>query len=311
MKRAAQVALVAAGLLGLAAVGWWAANTADEPRAGMRKAVGDARSSTTRASEALAGATAPPMAATPDPFLNAELRHKLELVLLEAGSAATPAELKRRLAAIVARHFAAGEAVRAAQLLERFVDYRVALGELKPPKDRTDPRALRQTFEARRQVRERHFQVDEAQALFAAEDELDRFTLARLEVLRNDALTPAQKEAAVRDAERDLGEPQRLARQQSVQHEAVAAQTAALDAAGANEQERYQARRAQYGDAAALQLAQLDREERDWQGRLSQYAAQRAAGNAPELEALRERLFTPQEQMRIDAALALRELTRK
>jgi lipase chaperone LimK len=243
-----------------------------------------------------------------DEFLTQDLRFRMEDLLLEAGDAETPAALKSRLAALVNRHFSARDAVRALALAERYVDYRVALGAIKPPADMGDPRALRSALDGRQRIRERHFSADEHRALFAQEEELDRFTLARLEIERNSALTAAQKAAALRDAERELSESQRSQRAEAVAQVTVAAQTAAFDTAGASEQERYAQRRAQYGDAAATQLARVDREERDWQSRLETYIATQArTPGADELARLRQQLFTPEEQLRIDAALALRQ----
>jgi len=244
-----------------------------------------------------------------DEFLTPGLRFRLEDLLLEAGEADTPAALKRKLAALVPRHFSASDSVRALALVERYVDCRVALGEIKAPADAGDPRALRSALDARRHVRERYFTAEEYRTLFAQDEELDRFTLARLEIERNTEMTAAQKAAALRDAERDLSEPQRTQRADAVAHMAVAAQTAALDAAGSSDQERYAQRSARYGDAAALQLAQLDREERDWQARLDAYAAASRTRNLPpeQLQQLREQLFTREEQLRVEAALALRQ----
>ncbi|MEO6319598.1 MAG: hypothetical protein ABIR56_02935 [Polaromonas sp.] len=69
--------------------------------------------------------------AAADVFLKNDLRFKFEAMLLEAGGAASPAELKRRLAALLPAHFSAADRARALALLERYVDYRAALGELK------------------------------------------------------------------------------------------------------------------------------------------------------------------------------------
>lgn len=308
------MAAAAAAVVLLVAGGWWVAG---EP-AGQRGAgaSGAAGARILAAGPAAADAHKLPPAranegAAGDAFLSRDLRHRLELVLMEAGDVASPAELKQRIAGLVARHFAAADVVRATQLLERYVDYRVALGDLKPPRDRSDPRALRTAIDARRQLRERYFAAEEYQTLFAEEEELDRFTVARLEILRNAELTPAQKEGALREAERDLGDLHRAVRREAVQHEVVAAQTAAFEAGQVAEHERYQQRRAQFGEAAAQQLAQLDREERDWQARLTQYASAKAAGNEAAVQALKQQLFSAQEQLRIDAALALRDLQKK
>lgn len=308
-RRVALIAVTAAAGLG----GWWALQQA-EP-------VGSTATQHSASAAAHGGAPAVAVLAAsegsltraastnvpPDPFLTSDLRHKLEAMLLEAGDAPTPAALKARLAGVVARHFSAGEATRALALAERYVDYRVALGEIKPPADAGDPRALSAAVQARQRVRERYFAGEEYHALFAQEEELDRFTIARLEIERNASLTPAQKLAALKDAESELGDAQKAARADAVAHVAVAAQTASFDAQGVSEQARYAHRRNQYGDAAAQQLAQLDREEAQWQQRLSQYAAARD-GKATEsqLQQLRQQLFSAEEQLRVEAALELR-----
>ena len=251
-----------------------------------------------------------------DEFLRGDtLRHTFEAMLLEAtaagepdksGGASTPALLKQRLGALLPRHFPAPLLARAAALLERYVDYRVALGTLAAPADPGDPRALRQTLEARQRLRERYFSDDEATALFAKEAELDRFTLARLEVERHTGLTPAQKQLALRDIEGELSDTERSARAAAVAHVAVAAQTTAFDAQGTSDQVRHAQRRDQYGEAAARQLAANDREERDWQARLGRYASAVAAKTeARQLLELRQLLFTAQEALRVEPALAV------
>ena len=73
--------------------------------------------------------------------------------------------------------------------------------------------------------------------------------------------------------------------------------------------DRFAQRRAQYGEAAATQLAQNDNEDRDWQARLSSYANAQAEKASPEqLQRLSQQLFSAQEQLRVDAALAARLL---
>ena len=182
------------------------------------------------------------------------------------------AVLKTRLLALVPRYFPAQYAVQATALMERYVDYRVALGGLKPLTEPGDPRALRAALDARQHTREQHFTSEEYEALFAQEARLDRYTLARIEIERNSALTTAQKQAALKDAERGA----------VTAHVNVASQTAGFDAQGTTANERHAQRRAQYGDVAAAQLGQLDREESDWQARLSDYAAAQAHKTSPE-----------------------------
>ena len=244
-----------------------------------------------------------------DPLLVHGLRDTLEALLLEAGDASDPATLKQRLAALVNQHFPAALATRALALAERYVDYRVALGSLRAPQDLTDPRALRDALEARHKVRLQFFDDAEYDALFAREADLDRYTLARLEIERNTQLSPEQRAQALQAADNELSAERRAERSAATQHMTAAAQTAAFNASNADERTRYAARSAQYGPAAAQAMAQLDREEQHWNQRLDQYSQARAQqGEGPGLQQLRQQLFSPEEQQRIDAALALRRL---
>ena len=72
------------------------------------------------------------------PFLTPDLRYQIEAMLLDAGDATTPKELKLRLSQLVRKHFAPIWPP-GAGLAERYVDYRVALGTLKAPRP-DDPR---------------------------------------------------------------------------------------------------------------------------------------------------------------------------
>ena len=244
-----------------------------------------------------------------DPLLVDGLRDALEALLLEAGDANDPAALKQRLAVLIGSHFPAALATRALALAERYVDYRVALGQLRAPQDLTDPRAMRNALEARHKMRLQYFDGAEYDALFAREAELDRYTLARLEIERNTQLSPEQRAQALQAADNELSAERRAERSAATEHMAAAAQTAAFNATNADERTRYAARSAQYGPAAAQAMAQLDREEQHWNQRLDQYSQARAQqGEGPGLQQLRQQLFSPEEQQRIDAALALRRL---
>ena len=246
-----------------------------------------------------------------DPLLVHGLRDTLEALLLEARAedAGNPAALKQRLAALVGQHFPAELATRALALAERYVDYRVALGQLRTPQDLNDPAALRESLQARHRVRQQFFDGPEYEALFAREADLDRYTLARLEIERNIQLSPEQRAQALQAADNELSAGRRAERSAATEHMAAAAQTAAFNASNADERTRYAARSAQYGPAAAQAMAQLDWEEQHWNQRLDQYSQARTQqGEGPGLQQLRQQLFSPEEQQRMDAALALRRL---
>lgn len=243
-----------------------------------------------------------------DPFLTPDLRYQIEAMLLDAGDTTTPEELKLRLSQLVRKHFGADLATRALALAERYVDYRVALGTLKAPRP-DDPTALRNSLNARERLRERYFAPEEHEALFARESALDRYTLARLEIQHNTGLTAEEKARALKDAEAELPPEQRADRAHAVAHLGAAVQTQDFEARGVDDRTRYQLRSATYGTDAAKALARLDHEERAWNQKLDDYAAAKAH-DPGQMQALRERLFTPQEQLRLEAALALRQSQR-
>jgi len=316
VKRAGALAL-AAGALVAGAFLWWMQAGAPADGPGATATPGSAPVAATPDGARVAGAplgaaaqahhSAAPDQAGADPLLAPGLRDALEALLHAAGDTPDPEALKQRLESLVGQHFPAALSTRALALARRYVDYRVALGRLKAPADLTDPGGLRAAMEARQQVRRQYFDGDEYDALFAREAELDQYMLARLEIERNSALSPAQKRTAQQEAEAGLDPAHRAQRAEAVAHVDVAQQTAAFNAQGADERTRHAQRSAQYGEEAAQRLAQLDRQESDWQSRLDQYQQARDASPDPaRLQQLRGQLFSPQEQLRIDAALALR-----
>lgn len=314
--RKGALALVACALLG-AGAWWWMQGDAAPQAQGASGARAPGRVPASGAPSAAAlpgGATAPGHTASgrgldgmADPLLQPGLRDALEALLHAAGDVPDPQALKQRLEGLVDQHFAPELATRALALAQRYVDYRVALGQLRAPADLRDPRALRETLEARQKLRRQYFEADEFDALFAPEMALDQATLARLEIEHNSALSPEQKRSALQEAEAVLPAEQRALRAEAVAHVGVAQQTAAFHAQGVDDTTRHALRSAQHGEEAARRLARLDLEERDWNARLDRYQqAQRSTPDAARLQQLRTQLFSPEEQLRIEAALALR-----
>lgn len=312
MKRRSAWALAVCALVGAGALGWL---TLSSSRPSAQEAPG--RAPLARAPATPDGASMAPAQGSArshthtadDPLLAPGLRYALEALLAAAGEAPDPQTLKQRLEALVGQHFPPDLATRALALAHRYVDYRVALGQLRPPADQTDPQALRIVMAERQRVRRQFFDGDEFDALFSQDLALDEYMLARLEIERNSALTPEQKRSALQEAEQALSPAVRAQRAEAVAHEGVAQQTAAFNAQGVDERTRHAQRSAQYGPEAAQRLAQLDREQGDWNARLDQYQQALASTQDPaRLQPLRAQLFSPEEQLRLDAALAARSL---
>lgn len=315
--RKTALAVLAALVLGAAA--WLAVRPPAEDGAGPAATAQAAWGGAPGQAGARGGSADPFMAPRPagqqdgplaDPLLRPGLRYAMDELLnaaLQSGDVRDAAELKRRLQALVDQHFGADVRDRALALALRYVDYRAALGKVAPPADMSDAKAVREAMQARDGIRQQFFDRAEYDALFADEAALDRHTLARLDIDANRSLTPEQRDQALRAAEEALPPAMRAQREAATAQLGVAQQTAALDARGADDATRFAERSARYGEAAAQALAARDTEERQWQQRLDQYQQARAAnGEGPALQQLRQQLFSPEERLRVDAALALR-----
>ena len=315
---------VAGAVLLVAAGGWWALSP-PAPGASAAALVHGARLPPATPSTAQSAAVAWPddrpvgVPAVTDSFLTEHLQQTFEDMLLEAtacGDVRDVAVLRQRLNALVGKFFPPELVQRATALLARYVDYRQALGQLAAPTDPADPSAMRAALQARDRVRQQYFSAEEYEALFAQDERLDRYTLARLGIERQTQLSAEQKQAALTTAAQGLSDSQRAQRSAAVQHLDVQSQTAAFDSRNASATERHAQRSLQYGEEAASRLAQLDGQERQWNSSLDQYAQATAAlpanANAEQrqqLEQLRQQLFTPEQQLRVDAGLALRALS--
>ena len=257
-----------------------------------------------------------------DSFFTDRLQQTFEDILLEATRSSDITDitditrLKKKLTALMPAYFPASLATRALALLERYVDYRQALGQLSAPTDPNDPNAMRSALQARQRIRQRHFAPEECEALFGQGERLDQFTLTRLEVERQTGLTDLQKRGALQIAEQALDPAQRAQRAEAVAHLGVQSQTAAFESAGVSAPERFTQRSAQYGAEAATRLSQLDTDNLQWQNSLDQYVQARAGlgGSSPTTEQsqaliqLRQKFFTPEQQLRVEASLLVREL---
>ena len=316
MTRTGTRTLAICALLGVGAIVWLALPSDSEVTTSAPGGISSAHAPSAAlvdgAANAHSAAARPdrtPGHAVDDPLLAPGLRHTLEALLMAAGETPDPQTLKHRLAALVGQHFPPELATRALALAHRYVDYRVALGQLRPPADPNDPQALRTVLAERQKVRLQYFDGDEFDALFAEELALDEYTLTRLEIDRDHTLTAEQKSSALRGAEQWLDPTVRAQRADAVAHEGVAQQTATFNAQGVDERTRHAQRSAEYGPQAAQRLAQLDREDMDWNTRLDQYQQALARTQDPaSLEPLRSQLFSSEEQLRIEAALAARAL---
>jgi lipase chaperone LimK len=223
-----------------------------------------------------------------------------------------PHGFRARLAARVKAHFPPELADSAIAFLNRYVNYLESLDALNLSSAKNDVAALRSLYETRSALRKSFFAPEEYEALFARDDRLDRYTIARMEIEANTKLDAREREQALAAAASELTPDERAERASWQSHLATQAQTALFDVKQTSDEERFAARKAEHGEAAAQRLAELDRSEREWQSRLSQYEQaardfRNGALSNEQLNATRDQLFTAQEQLRLQAALGMRQ----
>ncbi len=222
-----------------------------------------------------------------------------------------PHGFRARLAERVRKQFAPELAEQAIAFVNRYLNYLESLDALNLPSQAQDVAALRNVFETRKALRQSFFSTEEYEVLFARDDRLDRYTIARFEIQADMKLTPAEKTEALNAVANELTLEERQERANTQAHLALQRQTEVFDKKQTSDEERFATRAAEHGEAAAQRLAELDRLQRDWDARLAQYeSALNAHRNGTlandALAATRDRLFNEREQLRLEAALSLR-----
>lgn len=202
----------------------------------------------------------------------------------------------------------------ALDLLQRYVGYRIAIEERQQGQAGAitdqgfDLEALKQRQADLQALRLGHFARPEIEAFFGADAQLDDYTLARIEIQQDPALAPTEKQRRLRQLDHQLPDPLRVARKRAVIHGELYQQTRRLQAEGVSASELYALRATELGETAATQLAELDRQQQQWQARLSHYQQQRTqilqaglseADRRSAIDNLRNDLFTGPERLRV------------
>ncbi|TFW25567.1 lipase secretion chaperone [Duganella callida] len=209
-------------------------------------------------------------------------------------------ELERRL-----RPAAAAEALR---LLDAYLAYKRALVDVERglPSQTDAAMRARQRLTAAQQLRRQYFSDTEIAGLFAAGDTYDMDAIARLEIGSDAGLSPGQRQQRI--AALDAALPQQAREERAAPMRVIRLEDAVAKARaqGADDNDIYRMRAAVLSPAAAARLAEVDREEIDWQRRITAYQAQRRelqqnADNEAALQQLRAANFTPDEQKRLPA----------
>lgn len=153
---------------------------------------------------------------------------------------------------------------------------------------------------------------DLARAFYGDDTRLADIGMRRLAVLRNVALNQAQRRRALDTIDAELPQEVRDARQASIAPSALHQRVEAVRGSGGTSEEIAALRRAEYGADAAERLGALDRSRERWTQRLTRYRSEelalRSAYGSPDsqtyraaVEALRERHFSGEERLRVQA----------
>jgi lipase chaperone LimK len=237
--------------------------------------------------------------------VDAELGHLFDYYLAGLGEKDLGA-IRMAIERELDRRLAAPAAVQAKRLLASYLDYKRALAGVEKalPAEGDLAKAARARRDAMHKLRPAYFSAQEIAGLFGFADAYDADALARLDVAQDNTLDTAQKAARLAALDKKLPSALREEREAPARVVNTEAAVQQLRKQGAGDDDVYRLRAAAFSPEAAGRLADLDREEADWQRRIAAYRAQRAGSGAMDaaaLQQLRDRHFSASEQRRLGA----------
>lgn len=242
--------------------------------------------------------------------LDAGVRQLFDYYLSTVGEESL-GDIKGRIAFYISEQgLPASAQTQAWELLGHYLDYRQAMGDMQVPAGESSAADLSQAVAARRQVREAWLGEAASRAFFGPEQDYDDYTLARMKVEEDKSLSDAEKQERIAQLQAQLPPELREVLKQAVLPVEAAQQAETMRAQGRSQADIQAWRTDQFGAEAAERMSALDGARAAWQGRYDDYRQQRriieSAGLAnkdkdAQVQALRERLFAPNEQKRVSA----------
>jgi lipase chaperone LimK len=237
--------------------------------------------------------------------VDAELGHLFDYYLAGMGEkdlAAIRSEIERELD----RRLKPGAAAQAKRLLGSYLDYKRALAGLEQRlKDMGElGKSARARMEAMQKLRADFFTATEIAGLFGFSDAYDLDALRRLEISTDSTLSAPQRAAKLAELDQKLSPAMREEREAPSRVLRTEEAVLQMRARGASDDEIYRVRAAAFSTEGANRLAELDRDEAAWKGRIKAYQAERVAvpaGAEAALQRLRDQHFNPEEQRRLGA----------
>ena len=203
-------------------------------------------------------------------------------------------------------------------ILEDYLSYKTALYELEQQMGEFNPASfnesqlpmLTERLDAIFDARRAHLGAEVVDAFFSEDEAVDRYTLNRLSVLHDSTLTEEERAAQLAQLEDTLPEDVRQQRAEVTQYQRYLIEETKLEKQNASPAEIHQLRSQEFGEEAAVRLAELDKKRGEWDRRLQQYRAEKMqldnAGLSQQdlyeqLEQLRNQHFSDIEMRRVKA----------
>ncbi|MDP9899089.1 lipase secretion chaperone [Variovorax ginsengisoli] len=228
-----------------------------------------------------------------------------------SASGEEPVERQReRIRAYITHRWPGAAAEQALVLLDSYIAYKDELSRVLSGSRATSLSDMQARLGAVAFVRARYFQPEEVVAFFGEEQGYDRYSLAKMSILNDPALSPAQKAAHI--AELRGTQPEAVRQQMDVSEtvQTLEALTTAWQQRTGSPQELRDVREKLVGRDAADRLESLDRQTQAWDGRVAAYLQQREkilgdttladSMRQQQVEALRNEAFAGPERIRIE-----------
>jgi len=248
-------------------------------------------------------------------ILSADILHLFEFYLTALSEEPLEASLNR-ISRDLATQLQGPALEQARDLLRRYLDFKIALGELHNLPAIMDNQgryaldAIRLRQQQVQALRQQHFSSTEYPVFFQEQDDYDAFMQEQLQLAENQNLGARQRQEAIAQLEQQLPESLRKAREEATRETRLYEQVELMKQQGASAEELFQLRTQVLGNEAATALAQLDEQHAQWDKRLASYEQERAAieqsGLSPQdqkmaVASLIEQRFEPDERSQIEA----------
>ncbi|WP_350657418.1 lipase secretion chaperone [Psychrobacter sp. S1-30-MNA-CIBAN-0213] len=166
-------------------------------------------------------------------------------------------------------------------------------------------------------LRQQYFDTQTITAFFGAEDEYDDYSIAMININQNKLMSDEQKAAAQQDyVSRMPDNMTKVNIEQQANLNALMSRTEQMKVQGATPEALYNMRRELVGAAAAGRLAQLDKEDANFDQRFTQYQTQKqqllsqntnSTQARVQIEQLKQQLFSDTERKRLAGYAAMQQ----